>query len=92
MSQGKRYTFQRQGLENTIISVSRGQGKSGNFFSKACIHPVFIALKIGKNGSFRTFDLCTLFVLSLGEVLHDPATAFCSPGIECATAPSLSSN
>ena len=42
MSQGKRYTFQRQGLENTIISVIRGQGKSGNFFSKACIHPVLI--------------------------------------------------
>ena len=34
MSQGKRYTFQRQGLENTIISVIKGQGKSGNFFSK----------------------------------------------------------
>ena len=39
MSQGKTYTFQRQGLENTIISVVRGQGKSGNFFSKTCIHP-----------------------------------------------------
>ena len=34
MSQGKTYTFQRQGLENTIISVDRGQGKSGNFFQK----------------------------------------------------------
>ena len=40
MSQGKTYTFQRQGLENTIIWVSRGQGKSGNFFSKSCIHSV----------------------------------------------------
>ena len=31
MSQGKTYTFQRQGLENTIISMIRGQGKSGIF-------------------------------------------------------------
>ena len=31
MSQGKTYTFRGQGLENTIISVTRGQGKSGNF-------------------------------------------------------------
>ena len=39
MSQGKIYAFQRQGLEDTIISVIRGQGKSGNFFLKLCIHP-----------------------------------------------------
>ena len=39
MSQGKTYTFQRQGLENTIISVIRDQGKSVNFFSKTYIHP-----------------------------------------------------
>ena len=66
-----------------------------NCFEQICVllsSELFIALKIGKNGGFCTFDLCTLFVLSLGEVLHDPATAFCSPGIECATAPSLSSN
>ena len=34
MSQGKTYTFQRKGLENTIISVIRGQRKSGIFFQK----------------------------------------------------------
>ena len=45
MSQGKTYTFQRQGLEDTIISVVRGQGKSGYFFSKTCIHPDVIQAK-----------------------------------------------
>ena len=40
MSHGKTYTFQRQDLENTVISVIRGQGKSGIFFPKTCIHPV----------------------------------------------------
>ena len=58
MSQGKTYTFQRQGLENTIISVVRGQGKSGNFFSKICIHPGLQYLVVMEGGGWlRNFDM-----------------------------------
>ena len=32
MRQGKTYTFRGQGLEYSIISVTRGQGQAGIFF------------------------------------------------------------
>ena len=37
--QGKTYTFQRLGLENSIILVTKSQGKSGKISEKSCIHP-----------------------------------------------------